>query len=96
MLSAGVPERRSYRLVTALFILTLRLGSWTQGLEPTVTQSAALTYSLIGISLVIQLIVIRLLFRPRVADSFVAGGRTEQGEVKDQSGSVTGAIQNGI
>lgn len=45
-------------------------GLLTQWLEPTVTQSAALTYGSIGVSIIIQLIVLRLLFRPDVACSF--------------------------
>ncbi|MEO1748802.1 MAG: hypothetical protein AAFR27_09350 [Pseudomonadota bacterium] len=45
-------------------------GLLTQWLEPTVTQPAALTYSSIGVSLVVQLVVIALLFRPTLIASF--------------------------
>ncbi|MEM6610117.1 MAG: hypothetical protein AAF689_16255 [Pseudomonadota bacterium] len=45
-------------------------GLLTQWLEPTVTQSAALTYGSIGISFIVQLAVLRMLFRGSVASSF--------------------------
>lgn len=48
-------------------------GLLTQWLEPTVTQSAALTFGSIGVSLVVQLFVIALLFRPVVVQAFAAG-----------------------
>ncbi len=50
-------------------------GLLTQWLEPTVTQSAALTYSSIGISLIVQLVVVFLLFHAEVVRSFVADAR---------------------
>ena len=56
-------------------------GLLTQWLEPTVTQSAALTYGSIGVSMVVQLIVLRLLFRGEVVESFVSGSRRRDGEV---------------
>lgn len=46
-------------------------GLLTQWLEPTVTQSAAMTYGSIGISLIVQLGVIGLLFRGTVTTSFL-------------------------
>lgn len=45
-------------------------GLLTQWLEPTVTQTAALTYGSIGVSLMVQLIVLFLLFRLSVVSSF--------------------------
>lgn len=46
-------------------------GLLTQWLEPTVTQSAALTYGSISISLVVQLAILVMLFREPVISSFV-------------------------
>ena len=45
-------------------------GLLTQWLEPTMTQSAALTYGSIGMSLIVQLVVLLLLFRAPVASNF--------------------------
>ncbi len=47
-------------------------GLLTQWLEPAVTQPAALTYLSIGISMIVQLIALRLLFRCDVVSMFVA------------------------
>ncbi len=48
-------------------------GLLTQWLDPMVTQSAAMTYSSIGVSMVVQLTVLAVLFRSGVARSFETG-----------------------
>lgn len=53
-------------------------GLLTQWLEPTVTQSANLTYGSIGLSMVVQLIVIGMLFRKATVSDFVAESLREQ------------------
>lgn len=56
-------------------------GLLTQWLEPTATQSASLTYGSIGISIVVQLLVIALLFRRTVTRDFEASPEPTQGPV---------------
>ena len=48
-------------------------GLLTQWLEPTVTQSASLTYGSIGLSMIVQIIVIGMLFRKAAVSEFIDG-----------------------
>lgn len=60
-------------------------GLLTQWLEPTVTQSAALTFGSIGISLIVQLVALLLLFREQVASSFApAVGEASVSDLKQK------------
>lgn len=71
-------------------------GLLTQWLEPTVTQTAALTYGSIGISLIVQLFALLLLFRSPVVSSFAHSvGTTARTPTKQkQSFDTTSVVTN--